>query len=445
MISYSINGFKTKPQDIPNIEYIRRDLTLDEIVALIMNGHAISANFTKDGQTIIKQKQRNKKNFVDTCFIMFDLDDDVKITLEELNDKLKLKPTICYTTYSHRQAGKGNRYRLLYIFNQPINDIEQYRCLYDSIASINHLNLKDNCGKNCTQNVFGSYSGNTDFTMINNHITYNIKDIPIDESVNGTLKKEGGSIMITNGTLEKSNGEGSWDKVISNIDFMKDYENLTIRELIEKYIGKYPNIEETPLEIPNADTPYILYPTDYIRIKRKWFPYQTTTNSGEIVKEARIKRIRDGEGRKRLLYVNGIVRRLITNDTITFDNLLFNLLYEFYYFYEHKDITKKTIMTISNNVWNTELRKYESMRGPEHRFRVNPRYCEKYGIPPKRAMHIAIKQMTSDMIGGLYDCYLSDVDNIELFRSYGLNVSLSTLKRWRKENGINKYNKGIIN
>ena len=44
-------------------------------------------------------------------------------------------------------------------------------------------------------------------------------------------------------------------------------------------------------------------------------------------------------------------------------------------------------------------------------------------------------------IGELYDCSLTDKENLEVMKQHGLEISLPTLKRWREKMGITKYKK----
>ena len=50
--------------------------------------------------------------------LIFDIDNTL-LSFNELLVTLKYQPSIAYTTFSH--ITKGNRYRLLYIFNTPLN------------------------------------------------------------------------------------------------------------------------------------------------------------------------------------------------------------------------------------------------------------------------------------------------------------------------------------
>ena len=74
---------------------------------------------------------------------------------------------------------------------------------------------------------------------------------------------------------------------------------------------------------------------------------------------------------------------------------------------------------------------------------VNPNYCAKHGVSRKKARVIASKSISGNRIGELYDCSKTDKENLELMKQQGLEISLVTLKRWRKENGIVKYKKNV--
>ena len=44
-------------------------------------------------------------------------------------------------------------------------------------------------------------------------------------------------------------------------------------------------------------------------------------------------------------------------------------------------------------------------------------------------------------IGEFYDPSLTDKENSDVMRKYGLDISDTTIKRWRKTQGIKKYKK----
>lgn len=136
-ITVSTIGFEKKPQqnEMGKIQYIRKNLSIDEIAEHIKNGHVLSANFTEDESTVIRQTQRCYENFISTSMVMVDLDGEVELGLNELIENFKFKPSIAYTTFSHLIENKGNRYRLLYLFKEEIRDINQYKEIYQIISN----------------------------------------------------------------------------------------------------------------------------------------------------------------------------------------------------------------------------------------------------------------------------------------------------------------------
>ena len=156
-------------------------------------------------------------------------------------------------------------------------------------------------------------------------------------------------------------------------------------------------------------------------------------------------KIKDGEGRRRKLFINGIIRRLI-NPNITFDNLLYNLLYELVNYVSNYDadnvIGKKEIYNIAQDVMKKDMANYENMRGSHKLFMVNPNFCIKHNLTKNEVKSMAAKMIRYNRIGELYDCSKTDMENVIVMKENGVErISVSTLKRWRKDYGITKYKK----
>ena len=210
--------------------------------------------------------------------------------------------------------------------------------------------------------------------------------------------------------------------------FEDDYFNLTNQEFLKKYEGKYENIMKTPLEL-DEDTPIIQYPDNYYEITRPWYQYDGST-----------RKIKDGENRRKKLFLNGIIRRKI-NPNITIENLLYNLVWEFenYYINNGNAITKNDLYKIASNVFEYADDREINKGKPRYKSFVNPKFCKKYNMTPKQVMgNIRNKKQ---YIGEFYDPSLTDEDNLKIMKEYGLDISIITLKRWRKENNIKKYTK----
>ncbi|WP_291530613.1 hypothetical protein [Bacteroides sp. UBA939] len=435
-ITTSVSCFLEKPnhEEIRKIEYIRKNLSLDEIANFIKSGYVLSANFTNEYDLTIKQHQRTCNNFTGTHFIMIDLDNDVKCDLGELVDMLQLKPTIAYTTYSHQQEGKGNRYRLLFFFKEELVNIDVFRELYDKIVDINKLSISDNCGRNAVQAVFGSYH---ECELINTCNLYSINQFQLNnKNQNGhsnPIRKE-----------EKNNIE--IESLIQDKEYINDYWNMSYTDLIAKYNDKYYFFQHTPLEPVDDDTPYIILPPNYIEIIRYWIYHTNYKEDGDVRNiTTKVKPIRDGEGRRRKLYLNGILRRMMI-DKLSFEHLLHCLVNELYYYIDNsKDkIDKKQLIDIAFRSYKADLQRYKeiNIRKDKRKYIVNDGYCVKHSLNKRQVSNLSKKLITYSQIGELYDVSLTDKANVEVFKEYGLNISTKTLQRFRQEMGITKYQKG---
>lgn len=431
MFTISEQCFTSKPHndEIRKISYIRRDLDVDDVVNHIRGGYVLSANFCEDYTSTITQRDRRYNNFISTPMIMFDLDNDIDCTLNELVGALQYKPTISYTTFSHQKEDKGNRYRLLYLFEKPIADIDCYRSIYKEISDTFNFKIDDNCGCNPTQAVFGSHN---DCEVIVTDSSYSVDDfnIPTEKGLSNSIKKE-----------KKNNIE--IESLFKNQEYKYDFYHLSYSDLLDKYRYVYSFFEHTPLPEVSDDCPYIILPENYISIKRYWLCQRVEDEYGEEKwRYAKVRRIKDGEHRRKKLYLNGILRRKMIPD-IGFEHLLHCLVFELFHFYDNsKDtIKKQDILNIATNVMMADITKYTFEQTDKRLFIVNDAYCRKYDISRKEARNIAKKLMTYSRIGELYDTSLTDKENIEIFKQYGLNISSKTLQRFRRDNGFNKYRK----
>ncbi|MDL2306360.1 hypothetical protein LJC72_13680, partial [Bacteroides sp. OttesenSCG-928-D19] len=434
-ITISNDRYAAKPNnnEIKQIEYIKKNLSLGEITDNIMNGIVLSANFTTDYTSTIKQHQRTYKNLIGTHFIMLDLDDDIECSLVQLIDKLNLKPSIAYTTYSHQCKNKENRYRLLFFFKEEIINIELFKELYNNIVEVNGLSISDNCGKNCTQAVFGSHS---ECELINTNIVYSIKQFHL-KNINQN--------RLSNSIKEEKRNNIELESLIQDKEYIADYWKLSYTDLIAKHNEKYYFFQHTPLEQVSDDVPYILLSSNYVEIKRYWIYSTNYDENGEIRNvTTRVKPIRDGDGRKRKLYLNGILRRMMI-DSLSFEHLLHCLVNELYFYIDNsKDkIDKKQLFEIANRAYNADLNRYTSLikKEDKRKFIVNDEYCIKHGLNKKQVRNLSKKLLTYNQIQELYDTSLTDNANIEVFKEFGLKISPKTLQRFRKEMGITKYNK----
>lgn len=419
---------KPTREDCQRIRFESKTVNVEEFVQLIEEGYAYTS--------LMKDNWRSGNNFICTNLITFDIDHSTT-TMDDCIEQLELKPTVAYTSSRNGLEEYGFGYRLVYLVDEEICTLVEYEDLSKGLSEQLKLESVDNRSYKGDQMWFGCkdcsvYISNEKIKKENIILKKECKKRNATTSECGCFDS---SLLINNkkdfnNNIQKYHSKHNYthNHYVLSDTFQRDYETMTFQDFVSKYISIYPNIEKTPIDM-NEDEPIIYYPNDYFEIRRPW-----KSINGEILK------IKDGEGRRRKLFLNGIIRRKI-NPSITFENLVFNLVYEFEYYYLNNGnkITKKDILTIAENVMKSDIQLYNDLGKARHKFFVNPKYCLKNNITPKQV--IGNMRNKKQYIGEFYDLSLTDKENIDVMKEYGLDISIITLKRWKKENNIRKYNK----
>lgn len=442
-ISISQNGYHEKPQknEFGKIVYETKTIELEEMLNLISNGYVFSANFRLNKDGTFTQKNRRYDNFISSQFVMIDMDDDIDLSLDDLVKSLKFKPTFAYTTFNH--GIKGNRYRLMYFFNEEIRNIEYLKCFYKSILHLNNLKLNDNCGCNPTQCVIGS---NEKCNLLYNNILYNIKDFIKYKDLNinsNRYKDETNEEKCKSDYIRKEETRTNIEPDLHFLDeeFKNDFYELRYEDLLKKYLIKYPYFDHTPLTI-DEEKPYIILPTNYLEIKRYWL-YGTIVDDKGNTKYYKkyARKIKDGNRRKYKLFINCILRRFMM-PTISFEHLLINLIYEFFYYIDNTNdpISRQTLYNIAKNAYIADLAKYSKLgvKSDKRKFIVNQDYCIRYELSKTQVANISRKMMLYEAIGQLYDVSMTDRENLKVLEENDVKVCLRTLKNFKRDCGLTK-------
>ena len=438
-VSLSTQKFDHKPDrntEVAKLRFNRVYTDVEGFAEGIAKGYCYAPIFTN---ATFSMSDKTDRNFTYSSFVSIDID-HANSDMNTMVDGLEYKPTIAYTSCSNGLDGNYS-YRLIYCFSDKIEGTREYSNYVYTILDANGIPVNDIDKRSfkASQYYNGNGCGNIETNVTN--IVYNKKDFIDyykDYSIDNNINK---SININH--IHTPPTIMSYGDTFENKEFENDFWSMRMEGILSKYIGVYPNIEHTELPKVDDNTPYIIIPNDYIEIRRWW----RVKNNGCAIK------IKDGEKRRYKLFINGIIRRLI-NPAITFDNLLYNMLFELVYYISNFDakniIGKKEIFNITRSVMKEDITKYEKLKKPkkpkktksEIRFIVNIEYCIKHGINKKKARAIASYALgNGDKIGELYDSSLTDKKNVEMMKAYGLDISVSTLKRWREKNGKTKYKK----
>lgn len=424
-----------------SVEYKRQSITVEEFARLIKEGCCFCHSFKTKG-LLFGLSEKNDANFLSADMVFVDIDDS-DIEMNDFVDCLVKKPTLYYTT-PNNHTEKSNykyRFRLCYLFSLPIYTVETYHSLYDGIAEsikkdIQEVEIKDNCGRTPSQQFSGNAKAECELYVTDNVFSHS--DFPFLN--NNALFSS--SLSISNGKLLKSAKKDNdavievEDLVIADRGFISDVNSLSPYYLIDKYRTKYRYFTHTELHYQDG---YALIPSDYQEIFRQTYMDSFIKDNGDEIKFSVVKKLRDGDNRRKKLYIAGLIMKKIL-PSITFEHLLYNLICERTYYYDNSDrvLSNKVLANIARNVVNTLLEKIQlQSKRKKRKFCVDKSYCAMLGISPNAMKNKVRKMLKDEEIGNAYDCSLSIAENLAAFKEMDISVGKSKLYQWCKENGIN--------
>ena len=242
-------------------------------------------------------------------------------------------------------------------------------------------------------------------------------------------------------TQSNNNIQGTENKNIikqCNQEFLKDFYTLPILEFLQKYYNIYRPIDKTPLQ----DNGKMIIDVDenYTEIRRK-YNISRDEKDGKTYFIMKVQRLRDGEQRRKHLYINLLLRKRIVPQ-ISLEHLIYCGLWELFYYIDNKEdtITKKEILIIALNAYKSKVTIIDKKR---KKYKINKEFCYQNNINPRKANILYLnnrrmqeKQNRDSIIKQLYNESLSDVINNKILKDNGIDISIKTLRRWKKENGL---------
>ena len=423
-LSLSVDYYMSKPKNIAQIRYKRRTFTQNSLMVVLKTGYCVAHCF-KTQNEIFTQSEKTNDNFEYTQMIGIDVD-DCDTDMETFINGLKRKPTFAYTTFSN--GIKGNRFRMIYLFNQKIDSIPLYKAVYNWITE--GLNINDNCMRSVSQQMFGT---NFAAKWYNSNVWYDVP--PFDESL---ITNQSANIKVQfskcKNQSEKSKVQNGVSSQISK-SFMDDMNCMASMDFISKYRNCYPYFTETELQYKDG---YAVIDNNYYVVRRMWYNQVYETKDGTVTVNE-VRKYKDGNKRRIRMYNTARILRNIKND-ITAEHLAYILYLEREYYYDNSDniLSNERLLSIATEITSMPMERVIMNNNGKNRFKVDKEYWRERGITPKQAVQIVRGQINDRNIGELYDCSLTDKENIAMMNEYGIKVSLITLKRWRKKNGITK-------
>lgn len=377
------------------IGFVRTEVTSEQLLHELLRGKVFCHLFTpsktkKDGS--FGSSEKKDANFVGSYVIGVDIDYTSHSSAESFVDKLSLRPTFFYTSYSNMQinedgTSKGARFRLIYVFDEMIDNPYMFRyCAWNLnrlIEADTNETIEDDCNLRCSQYFNGTNINNPDlivsFGLTDN--IYSISDI--------SFSKEGYIDFLCNNAYYKTSNNDRINDIINilssltnclytfnnkdkrfNIlkDFKKDNEFTTINdekekerqgtnenltytvpcdvEYVESYsyspaidiiLNDYDRLEEdefvkcTEWENARRKTKYIY------RVEKDWNDktYQYVDNDYFSLYYYP-NTVKDGEKRRKSLFQRMCLRRYI-NPIMTKDEMVVNTIIDIMRFFDNRD------------------------------------------------------------------------------------------------------------
>ena len=445
LINFTTEAFKEKPQKYNNLKFVEKDVTIKDMAIMVHDGHGFTSLYNVKN---LVTSTKNQKNWKESQFIGYDID-KVNISMNDLYDKLNVKPSICYTTPSNEKEDGKYCYRLIYVLDKPINDIERFKFYYISFSQyLGISDLIDKKAKDCTRYFNGSYQ--CDLIINEDSIIdltkYNLDKCCKNESINNIIENNEVSEMDIPLLYNKNNKEERGNIIVGcpkqtnplcwidyNKEIVDDFFNLDYKVFVYNYncYDSFVNYEETPIELDD-DEPFGYYPKDFRKIVRK--PKYVTKNGKRQKQDVKLH---DGEGRRRKLAINMIIRRLIYPN-ITFENLLYNMAYEISNYIDNSDgqLTKKIAFGICLKVMKYDLNDFYrngfGIHEKANKMFINEEFCAKYNISKTKVRNmINASKLNMDSVIEKY--YVSGMSASELYKIMKENketISSKTCSRY---------------
>ena len=363
---------------------------------------------------VFKNDHRSNADFLYTYFVSIDVDDS-HVSLANYLEKPYMKPTLAYTTFSNKKNGSYS-YRLIYCFLEQI-DAQMYEPLYISICSyVGLTNTKDDCGRVLSQLMNGNSQPYMEYYLSNR--IYGISDFVQISHLRLYCREDN----MYNPKRLNCKKEFNSNNSINN-KIITDLNRLELPVFLAEY-ARLGIVEQTKLDY-NEDG-YCLIPDSFMKV----FNRIVWTN-----KHARISKFKDGEGRRKRLFTDACIIRKIEPD-ITFEKLLYNLVYRRMRYYDNRDnvLTNKVLIEKAKYVLSLPMDKMDVLSPTKHgKFTTSKKYCIEHNLKRISYARKVQKDLNYQSIGEWYDLDKTVSENYNFAKLNGIKVGLTTLKMFCKD------------
>ncbi len=419
-ITISKANYESKPKTYNTIKLIKSEITdVKDLRRLIRNGYGIcSCNLTSMNNELGFQEKK-KENFAYSHLLVFDIDEEKSITPSNFFFEMpqKDRPSYLYTSYRH--SNEQMKYHIVYLYNEKIENLEQYQAEYDrrsrQIQQVFPTIKFDNSCRSGVQYLNGS---NIQLDDYEDYISDNVfTPIKLDETnlcpkTNKDIKEKNHFNAMGQVTLSLSN------------DFLNDLKSLNYNKLIDKYKENYQHITESIVDYNQEvnGIRFALLDEDYATIQRKW---ERDASGKHIIKKTKIGH------RRHTLFRNGcLIRKIWLNEgyIITDEHLLFCLVCEYQFTMEHDDkenpMLWQEIVDIAIGVQQADISGYKN----KQKTKIDP--SQKGEINLKSASKKVQGSLTEQLVLQHCDITKSVRENVNILKEKGIKISKSTIHRY---------------
>ena len=409
------------------------------------------------------------ENFAGAYCVFVDIDETKYKDMRAFIDRLSLKPTFAYTSYSNQQPGKGARFRLCYVFSKPVQEKFHFRYLaskvYEKIERDTNEAIRDKCGLSPAQYMNGTNKAATNI-IFDEFFTGSIFDYPdfscsdddfiqylrryCDYSVSQQrrYKRDIDSFLYSLcDDKERKTSDISYNNITQTITtdkkmntrfserFVCDMERLSYEEFMKEYRH---TIEYFWRKEDNEGWTLML--TDYGYVEYQDVP------EGYFSLPYYSHRIKDGQARRKKLYQRMCLRRVMRPDVLA-DDLLFNAYEDLYRLMDNSGKDEANIITIEELQRNVEDAMKLSVEEIETDYKDMLAYLRgkktKHGkiyrfgrATTTGERNRAIRAVRWQEITDNYDWTQTPQENLKNLEVMGIDVSIATIYRYCKEHKI---------
>ncbi len=450
------------------ISFVKKDVTSGELLAYLLKGHVFCHLFTpkrtlKDGS--FSKTEKNNENFYGSYVIGVDIDDTKYESAESFVEKLSLKPTFYYTSYSNMKDNKGARFRLIYVFDRMMKNPYFFRyCAYSLNTVIEHdtgEKIKDKCNLNCSQYFNGTNKdAPVNLSYGSSDYIYSLEDIitpdgfiPYLISCCNYKSVDNKMVKDIEGLLEKFTGK-SYSLNRSKMVFVENSSELIQTDTVneEKLSLEHAKCSQYLIKVLNSynfdklDT-FMKYNRHryhliYRKEKDEWIDniYQFVDDD-YFALHYNYNKVKDGHKRRKKLYERMCLRRIL-EPGVDADTLLFNAYVDVCKFFEvDKDLTVDCLVRNVERAMSLETK--DIMNNFKDDIERLKSKRPRSGIIIKRGIchgtvetNRKLKEIRWSLIADYFDPELPIKDNLLVIKECLFEIGKSTLYEFCKQNNI---------